>query len=548
MKVFTHTTLGHLKRNRSKFILLSILAMSVLTHSCYKDRLGLDNIAGGKWSPELAAPIAYADLTMDYMIRDSKETWKEYPDGLLSLIYRQDAISDIAADVIEFPNQHSDTIVQFNMNPNMQVGDSAFKYVVFNTEFAANNGERLDSILIKDGFVDLEIVTNLNHDGYLELTIPSLTRYGVTFVKKLEFKYTGGSSTTVKATVDLSDYYLTLENTGGVHNHVKEYVKVSATKLNTPDNSPYTFELNQDIRDLTYYLAMGYFHQHATNIDETSIPIDLFDNQTAGSIFMEDPHMYITLRNTYGLPSAITFDELYAERDGVKLNITSTLLPTLNINYPSYANIGGYDTTIYHFNIGNSNIKDVIAMNPKKLVFKGIVNTNPQGTPIENFVLDTSHITVDVEVEIPLHGRAISFELRDTTDISGGSTIDNTTNVKSLTLNVNSDNGFPVDVLVQIYMTDTLNNIIDSVFQSDGHIVAAAPVGAAPDYRVSSKQHNLAKIELNEKQIDNYNKADRLIISAKATTIDAGQKVVKIYSDYSVYIEVSAKAVIETDF
>ena len=127
MKVFTHTTLGPLKRSRSKFILLAILAMSVLTHSCYKDRLGLDKIAGGKWSPELAAPIAYADLTMDYMIRDSKETWKEYPDGLLSLIYRQDAISDIAADVIEFPDQHSDTIVQFNMNPNMQVGDSVFK-------------------------------------------------------------------------------------------------------------------------------------------------------------------------------------------------------------------------------------------------------------------------------------------------------------------------------------------------------------------------------------------------------------------------------------
>ena len=547
MKVFTHNTLGRFKKHRPRFIILVILAMTVLTHSCYKKRLNTDKIAGGKWSPEIAAPIAYADLTMDYMIRDSKETWKEYPDGLLSLIYRQDAISDIAADVIAFPNQHNDTIIQFNMNPNMAVGDSAFKYTVFNTKFIANNGERLDSILIKDGFVDFEIITNLNHDGYIELTIPKLTRYGVTFIKKIAFKYTGGTTTTIKTTVDLSDYYLTLENDGGMNNHIEEYVKVSATKLNTPDNSPYTFELNQDIRDLTYYLAMGYFHQHSTDIDETKIPIDLFDNQTAGSIFMEDPHMYITLRNTYGLPSAITFDELYAERDGTKLNITSSLLPTLGINYPTFANIGGFDTTIYHFNINNSNIKDVIAMNPKQLIFKGVINTNPAGTPIDNFVLDTSHITVDVMVEIPLHGRAMSFELQDTMDINGGE-VDNTSNVKSLTLNVISDNGFPVDVMVQVYMADTMNNIIDSVFQSDAHLVAAAPIGAAPDYRVTAKEHNLAKIELNDKQIENYNKAQRIIISAKATTIDAGQKIVKIYSDYSVYIEVSAKAVIETDF
>jgi len=548
MKLFTHKYLRIFSKQRPRVILLAILALSILTHSCYKERLGLDKITGGTWNPELAAPIAFANLTMSYMIRDSKDTWKEYPDGLLSLIYRQNTISDIAADVIDFPNQHSDTTIQFNMDPNMQVGDSAFKYIIFETNFVANNGERLDSILIKNGFVDLVMTTNLNHDGYLELTIPSLTRYGVTFIKKIKFKYSGGNSTTIKATVDLSDYYLTLDNSGGAHNHIKEYVKVSATKLATPDNSPYTFELNQDIRDLSYYLAMGYFHQHSTNIDETSIPIDLFDNQTAGSIFIEDPHMYITLRNTYGLPSEITFDELYAERDGVKLDIKSSLLPTLNINYPSFANIGGYDTTVYHFNINNSNIKDIIALNPKHLVFKGVVKTNPQGTPVDNFVLDTSHITVDVEVEIPLHGRAISFELRDTFDISNNSDVENESKVKAITLNVNTDNGFPFDVYVQIYMADSLNNIIDSVYHSSGHLVSAAPIGPAPDYRVVSKQHNLAKIELDDKQIDNYNKSANLILAAQATTIDAGQKVVKIYSDYSVYIEVSAKAEVETDF
>ena len=547
MKLFTHKQLGFGKWKHPKLILLTFLALSLITNSCYKDRLDLDKIAGGKWNPELAAPIAYADLTMTRMIKDSKTTWKEYPDGLLSLIYRENAVSDIADKVITFPDQQNDTTISFNLDPYMQVGDSAFKYIFFNTKFEGRNNERLDSILIKSGYVEFEVTTNLNHDGYLEVTIPTMTRYGVTFRKRIDFEYTGGNSTTIKVTVPLDDYYLTLDNSGGQHNHLTEYVKVSATKLNTPDNSPYTFELKQEIKELTYYLAMGYFHQHTITIDETKIPIDLFDNQTAGSIFMEDPHMYITLTNSYGLPSEITFDELYAERDGVKLDITSSLLPTLNINYPAFTNIGGSDTSIYHFNAGNSNIIDIIQMNPTQLVFDGFVNTNPTGTPVNNFVLDTSHIVVDVELEIPLYGRAVNFELHDTTDINTGD-VSNSSKIKALTLNVNSDNGFPIDVFVQIYFTDSLNNIIDSVFQSESNFLKAAPVGPAPDYRVTAKEHHLARIVLNNDQIENYNKAKKLIIAAKATSINSGQSVVKIYSDYSVFIEVAAKAEYETDF
>ena len=549
MKIFTHNHLRSFSNRSPKMILLVIIAISFLTHSCYKDRLDLDKIAGGKWTPEIAGPIAHADLTMAYMIKDSKNPWKEYPDGLLSLIYRQDAVTDIAADVISFPDQHNDTNISFSMNPNMSVGDSAFKYVIFTTEFVGNNGEYLDSILIKNGIIEFEVTTDLNHDGYLELTIPTLTRYGVTFRKRIDFKYSGNSSTTIKATVSLEDYYLTLINTGGQHNQIKEYVKVSATKLATPDNSPYTFELKQSIRDINYYLAMGYFHQHTITIDETKIPIDLFDNQTAGTIFIEDPHLYVKLRNTYGLPSSMTFDELYAEKDGVKKDITSTLLPTLNINYPSFAQIGQADTTTYHFNTSNSNIKDIVAMNPKQIVFRGFVQTNPTGMPIDNFVLDTSHILVDVELEIPMYGRALEFELRDTTTIDNGDdTYTNTSDIKSITINLNSDNGFPVDVMLQLYMLDSMNNIIDSVFKSDGHLVAAAPIGPAPDYRVTAKQHNLAKIPLNETQINNYNKAVSLVLSAHATTIDSGTKIVKLYSDYSVYMEVAAKVELETNF
>ncbi|RUM40656.1 MAG: hypothetical protein DSY70_03070, partial [Desulfobulbus sp.] len=77
--------------------------------------------------------------------------------------------------------------------------------------------------------------------------------------------------------------------------------------------------------------------------------------------------------------------------------------------YPDFTEIGHADTTHFIFNSNNSNVKDIIQLNPHKFVFKGVVLTNPQGTPIDNFVLDSSHITVDLKIELPLYGRALNF-------------------------------------------------------------------------------------------------------------------------------------------
>ncbi len=79
-------------------------------------------------------------------------------------------------------------------------------------------------------------------------------------------------------------------------------------------------------------------------------------------------------------------------------------------------------------------------------------------------------------------------------------------------------------------------------------MLKSAPVGAAPDYRTTGKVHNIARITLNEHQIDSYIKAEKLLISAEISTFDQGTKVVKIYSDYSLYVEVSAKVEVEQDF
>jgi hypothetical protein len=540
------------KRMKANFLKRSIrivflfISVAVLLNSCYKDRLGYDKIAGGTWNPDLAAPLIYADLDMTYMTRNSNDTWKEDPDGLMSLIYEEKGISDFAHDVISIPDQQMDTTVNLVLPPGMSVGDSTSKFFLVNSEFHGNNNERIDSILLKSGTMTLELTTDINQDGYIEVIIPTMTKYGVTFRERVEFTYNGTSPITKSVTIPVQDYYMVFTNNGNT-NILQQYLKVSVTKTGNPDNSPYTFQLKQKIESIEYHVAFGYVGVHTFTVNETKIPISLFDNQQSGSIMMEDPHLYVTLRNSYGMPSNITFTDFYAERDGVKKNITSTLLPTLPVNYPTLSNVGGYDTTIYHFHRGNSNIVDVINMNPKKLVFKGDFETNPTAAVVPNFVLDTSHIAFDVLLELPFYGRALSVDLRDTSDVN----IDASANIdylESLTLNLNTSNGFPVDAYLQIYFADSNGVAYDSVFSTGRQMVRAGIVGPAPDYRVTSKTHYMAKIPLSQSQLDSYKKAEKMIISAQVSTIDQGKKVVKIYSDYSVYVELAARAKYKTDF
>jgi hypothetical protein len=166
---------------------------------------------------------------------------------------------------------------------------------------------------------------------------------------------------------------------------------------------------------------------------------------------------------------------------------------------------------------------------------------------VPNFVLDTSHIAFDVLLELPFYGRALSVDLRDTSDVN----IDASANIdylESLTLNLNTSNGFPVDAYLQIYFADSNGVAYDSVFSTGRQMVRAGIVGPAPDYRVTSKTHYMAKIPLSQSQLDSYKKAEKMIISAQVSTIDQGKKVVKIYSGYSVYVELAARAKYKTDF
>jgi len=530
-----------------KSLIITLIGLIPIS-SCYKERLGFDKISGGSLSPTVAVPITFGDLTMSDIVERSSEFWLEDPDGLLSLVYVGDILSDFAADVISFPDQVNDTSIQFIIPPNSFPGDTiTAPFITINSSFEGANNERLDSILLKSGDLEIEITTDINHSSTVIIIIPQITKYGSSFYQQIDIPYTSGGSNTFTTNISLQDYFINLHQNGANDNQVDQYIKFIVYRGNGSDNSPYSFRIKQTISNISYYEVYGFFHQKTFTIDRTTIPISLFDNSHYSQIFIENPELRMVFTNSIGIPMNVTFDELFVERDGAKLDITSPSLPTVAINYPDFNSVGTFDTTIISFNSSNSNIKDVLDFNPKKLIYQGSVLSNPESTVVDNFILDTSTVGVKLELEIPLFGRAMTFTIQDTNDFSLDDTF-NIDDLENIQFNVNTLSYFPFDASLQLYLADTNNVIIDSIFDGNQVVHKAAIPGPAPEYKVTEPTHNMTSVYVTGTKLDNLKKAKKIIMSATMSTYDEGTKLIKIYSDYKLSLELSAKGKYKLDF
>jgi hypothetical protein len=522
-------------RRKRLFTLVALLSASIFLNSCYKDRFNLDELAGGEWNPEVAAPIIKSRLTMDDVISKSVEEWRENPDGLLSLIYHQKSSTSLADEIVVIPDQSADTNFRVTLPSGMIPGDSTSKLFSFFAQVTGSNGELIDDVFFKSGYLDFEVTTNLNHNAKIQIIIPSLTKYGVTFYQSIEIPSSGGATHTVKVSFPIGLYKAVFNHPNGTDNQIEEFMKVYVNFGVASNNSPYSLKISQGLRDLSYYNASGYFGQHDFFIDKEVLGISLFDNSVIDQIFLEDPKLHLNFYNSFGFPINVTMEEFYVEKNGLTMNFVSTNLPTFGIL--AATKMYEFDTTRITFDKANSNIVDIFNFQPKKIAFKEKLTANPLGIPQPNFLFDTSKVYIDAEVELPLYGRTLNFTLRDSSDIN----VERQAGVISAELRFNLGNEFPVDANVQLYLADSNSIIIDTLLSGTDMILMSAPVGPAPDYRTSTIANKTTVVVLKGDKLENLWKAKKIIFSANLSTADQGSKVVKIYSDYGIDIRVAVK-------
>ncbi|HNW99574.1 MAG TPA: hypothetical protein PKK00_14300 [Bacteroidales bacterium] len=529
---------------KEKVFSLFLILMTVLVQqSCIKkDDFDFKKMASFEYSPNLVAPIIHTSLTMDDLLA-SNQLIHEDANNFLTLIYRTTVFSKKIDELIDIPNQTINTSINFS-TVSIPAGDSLIMptYTTAYT-FNSSNGERFDSIFIKSGVLDFNINGDVNHNLKINVNIPGLLKNGQSFKKIINYNYTGSLPVTIHNNFDLSGYKLTFSS----GNNININYDLTVYGDNNSDYSPYNLNMGESFTDIGFNMIFGFMGTIDLDFNQDSVDVSIFNNTLSGSIYLADPKVRLYLNNSLGLPINFTINTLAAMSSSNTVLVTPFVNPyPWQINYPSYSEIGQSKETIFTLDSTNSNIRQAVNISPQYFSCIANAQANPlPNNPLtdKNFVIDTSKISLDVEVEIPFHGSVSDYALQDTVDFSLSEDIEK---IDWLIFRVNTLNGFPLDATMQIYFVDSLEKKIDSLLVPEEQVITSGVIGPAPDYKVVSPTHKLTTDKISHDRLMNMINVKKIYIYSKLETANSGNTIIKMYSDYNIDIKIGIQAQIKT--
>ena len=142
-------------------------------------------------------------------------------------------------------------------------------------------------------------------------------------------------------------------------------------------------------------------------------------------------------------------------------------------DYPELNEVGEERVTRFSMNKDNSNIVEVLGSSPVALDYDVDAITNPDNDDaIRGFMTDSSRYVANVEVELPIYGRASGFAAIDTFDIDFSDFQD----IKEVEFKLITKNDLPLEVGMELYFEDQAGKVVDSLFTGITPVLAPAPV------------------------------------------------------------------------
>jgi len=287
--------------------------------------------------------------------------------------------------------------------------------------------------------------------------------------------------------------------------------------------------LSIGVEDLDFSYIEGYFGQMENEIDEDVLDLDVSVlEDIASGIHLESPNLRFTVDNSIGIPFEIDLNMM-----GV--NEGETIL----LNGPAME-IASSATNLIDFNNTNSQLSDLIALNPTEIFYSGTVLSNPAGNTGEiNSISSGTNITIGFEMDLPLHLRIEDAITTDTLTLDFGDDSEEESSndyIESLQLKLHTENEFPLDVDVTILFTDSVSGLVlDSL---NLELLEAAEVDE--EGRTISANIYDSNITLDADQIDALFNANRALLDIKMNSYDSENIAVRLYTDYEFIIGVGA--------
>lgn len=421
----------------------------------------LENLEIGDQSAEYAIPLFTSDLSLQDIIsnRVDNTTLSVDTDGQLTLNYKGSLLTRGAEDIFNFTA---------NFVP-IEVTDTVFH--ISNEDFSIPGSIEIDFLNIKSGELSIQYSSDIPNDLTVDVTIPQFVKDGESYTRSFDSPYLG--SLPINGGFfgeDLTGY--TINGGDTLITVIYDAILSDGTKVVLPN-------FGILLTNLEYDYAEGFLGNDIYDIGRDTIEIDFFDNWEQGIVNFEDPKINLTAFNSFGFPLDANFFEIdIIGIEGERLGLISESIDNgVSVNYPRLDQVGETIETNFSFNRENSNIRDVLGVGPAAVEYELDGEPNPNLDPnSKGFMTDSSTISVQMEVELPLNGYTFGFALRDTFDIN----LSEYENVNAAEFKLITENEIPLGLDLEVTFVDEKFNQLDELSsQEDDNYIGAAPVDEA---------------------------------------------------------------------
>ena len=500
-----------------------ICGLFILT-ACSKP--DLDNLEVDTWRPEIASPLISSDFTARDIINkfETGGYFQSRPDQLITLVYTGELFSVKATDVLELPD------IPY-----------VFTDTVIKSFFSFPGNEQLTALTLNSGELTDDIRASHPEDVIVELTIPKAFKASQVFKKTILLEHQGNNSLTAEGTFSLDGYQFFLTGLSGIQYNLIEmsYRAYSATTGQKVSLSQFAGMF----QDMNYKLLAGYLGERSLNIPHDSIIVDIFKHYKAGTVYLEDPKIKLTIENSFGIPVTTAFTHITGFNRNGSFSMTGTLFSNaIDIKAPDISQTLNTTTVKRELNGGNSNITNFLAFSPGRIEYGFNMSINAsQSPPPLNYIRDSSKVKGHMELEIPLQGRIDHVVLEDTFDIS----FTELEEAESAKFKLLINNGFPLDAAVQIYFLDSAMTVIDSLLPQKERIFESGELsaqGLVLEPRLKETFFNISK-----ERYDKIRKTKQLLLDIELISSEEAGRTVRFQESNHLSLKLGLIAQLNVD-
>lgn len=489
-----------------------------------------------EWDVDVLAPLVKTTLDFNNLVADS--LLQENPDNSLTLVYNNNVYSLTADSLFEIP----DTTILKAYGAPLPLTFTPGQVLInqsSNTQYNLN-GVQLKKVIIRSGYMQVDIKNEIKEVCRVIYSIPLATKNLQPFNKTI---YVPAATTSSPGffsdTFHLDGYTIDLRGSSGnsynlLASTIFADIDPNATQ-NVNVNTGDSVVVENSFLDMIPQYALGYFGQGNYASSDTS-GFSMLSRIVDGTLLIDSVNIKLNVINEVGVDARVNIGSLTSinTNTGNSISLSHPVIgSTINITRAFDGGNGNVVPSIYSTALSryNSNIIPMIENLPNEVGYSIDAEINPLGnvSGSNDFIYYGNGVKVNLDMEIPISFAANRLTLADTVDFN----FTEAENVKSATLYLFANNGFPFETSVQLYLLDDNMNIVDSLMPAI-NTIDEAPVDAN-NVVIQPKLTKLT-IPVDENKIAVLRNTRKVLVKIKINTVNYPQYI-KIYSWYNINVQ-----------